>query len=186
MGIHEPTFTCYICNKQLSCGQTLKKHIEEFHNTEESNAAYKCDICKMECSNKRNLTEHIKTYTQPKEILKCRLCSSEKFFQYARNLRRHYLSVHKIIPEYFLKIRSKQVPQYICDNCGNMFGRKDTLDKHKSKLCSGYTCSLCKFSSKIKSNFEEHQKIFHMKCDYCDFQTIYKRSFIRHLKGHNK
>ena len=79
MGIHEPTFICYICNKQLSCGQTLKKHIEEFHNTEESNAAYKCDICKMECSNKRNLTEHIKTHTQPKEILKCRLCSSEKF-----------------------------------------------------------------------------------------------------------
>ena len=184
MGIHEPSFICEMCDKQFSCGQTLKKHTEEFHK-EEGEAVYKCDICNMEYSNKRNLTDHIKTHTQPKEVLKCRLCSSEKFFRYARTLRRHYLSVHKIIPEYFLKIHSKQIPQHICDICGNVFGRKDILDKHKAK-CPGFSCSLCKFSSKIKSNFEEHQKMQHMKCDYCDFQTIYKRNFIRHINGHNK
>ena len=67
MGIHEPSFICEMCDKQFSCGQTLKKHTEEFHK-EEGETVYKFDICNMEYSNKSNFTEHIKTHTHPKEI----------------------------------------------------------------------------------------------------------------------
>ena len=184
MGIHEKLFVCEICQKQFSSKQTLKKHKEEFHVIKDA-TVFMCNICDLKCSNKRNLVEHMKIHAQQKEVLRCKLCSDEINFKHTRNLRRHYLSVHKVIPEYYLTLRLNPMPELVCDICGEKFGRKDSLDKHKAlQLCSTFNCSLCKFSSNNRDELDEHLNVPHIRCEYCDFQTIYQRNLVRHLKKH--
>ena len=181
MGIHENLFVCDKCDKQFCSKQAIKKHKEEVHVLK-PNTVFKCDICNLVLSNGRNLAQH-KSIHEAKEPLKCRLCSEE--FNHSRNLRRHYLSVHKIVPEYYLKIGLNQFKEFKCEICGEQFGRKDNLVKHQTlRICLKFTCSLCNFSSKDKEEWLEHAKAQHYTCDYCDFQSIYKKNLVRHLKKH--
>ena len=114
----------------------------------------------------------------------CSFCYVDVSLKYKKK-RRHYLSVHKVIPEYYLTLRLNPMPELVCDICGEKFGRKDSLDKHKAlQLCSTFNCSLCKFSSNDKNEFDNHLEVPHLRCDYCDFQTIYKKNLVRHLKKH--
>ena len=181
MGIHENLFVCDKCDKQFYSKQAIRKHKEEVHVLK-PNTVFKCDICNLVLSNGRNLAQH-KSIHETKEPLKCRLCSEE--FNHSRNLRRHYLCVHKIVPHYYLKIGLNQFKEFKCDICGEQFGRKDNLVKHQAlRICLKFTCSLCKFSSKDKEEWLEHAKAQHFICEYCDFQSIYKQNLVRHLKKH--
>ena len=99
LGIHLDLFMCKLCQKQFACKQTLEKHNEEFHiEKEETN--YTCTVCGVKCSNARNLSAHEKTHQELSESNRCDLCPDNLCFKQGRNLRRHYLSVHKIVPSY--------------------------------------------------------------------------------------
>ena len=114
----------------------------------------------------RNLSAHKKTHEAPSETNKCTLCPGDLTFKHARNLRRHYLNVHKIVPNCYMRPNLALFIRHTCDVCGKEFDRKGRLEKHKEQ------------NSCMDSNLP------HLTCKYCDFQTIYKRSLIRHLRKH--
>ena len=187
LGIHIASFKCEICEKQFTSKKTLEKHSEEFHN-EEVKASFRCEICQLDCSNIWNLTQHVKTHNKIQDkTYVCTFCPDQKTFKYSRDLRRHNLSAHKIASEKYLKPRLKPVEHYSCDICGKVFGRKYFLDNHKaSNICSTFPCPLCKLSLKSKEELVMHMEIPHNECDRCNFQTIYKKNYIRHCKRQHK
>ena len=181
IGVHTELFMCQVCDKPFACNQTLKKHNQEFHEEKEE-ISFKCRVCDLKCSNERNLLAHEKTHLKSADINKCAMCPGEISFKQARALRRHYLSVHKIVPSHFLRPDLHQAPHHPCNICGKLFGRKDTLEQHKAlESCLGFTCSFCKFCSQDELQFKAHMKSPHLKCNYCNFQTIYKRNLRRHV-----
>ena len=181
LGIHLELFICKLCEKQFACKQTLKKHNEEFH-VEKETADYKCKVCDVRCSNARNLSAHEKTHQVGTDSNKCDLCTANMYFKHERSLRRHYLSVHKVVASYYLRPDLK-VDDNTCDICGKSFGRKDNLKRHKSSnSCSILSCSYCTFFAKNEAELRTHSNISHLKCQYCNFQTIHKRNLVRHVK----
>ena len=171
---------CDPCDKQFAC----KKHTEEFH-TERKLLEFRCKICEVKCSNYRNLLAHEKTHEEPSSFNKCVLCPGDLSFKQARNLRRHYISVHMIVPKHYFKRKIDMFFQHTCNIGGKKFDRKSRLDKHKeSHVCSAYSCLYCKFYTNYERDFTDHLSKTHLSCDYCDFKKIFKRSLIGHIKKH--
>ena len=165
LGVHQNLFKCEPCEKQFACKQTLEKHKEEFHvKKEEMN--FTCTVCDVKCSNLRNLSAHKKTHEAPSETFKCALCPRDSTFKQARSLRRHYLNVHKIVPNCYMRPNLDLFIRHTCGVCGKEFDRKGRLEKHKEqKSCLNLS-------------------LLHFNCNYCDFRTIYKRNLLRHLRKH--
>ena len=184
LGVHEKIFMCDPCDKQFACKQTLKKHTEEFH-TEKKMIEFRCTICDVKCSNRRNLLAHEKTHQPPSSINKCVLCHGDLSFKQARNLRRHYISIHMIVPEHYFKRKIDMFFQHTCNICGKKFDRKSRLDKHKENhTCSAFSCLHCKFYTNDECDFTDHLSKTHLSCDYCDFKTIFKWNLRRHVREH--
>ena len=102
----------------------------------------------------------------------------------ARNLRRHYVSYHNIVPAIYLQHPRLLLVKHKCDVCDKEFDRKDSLVRHKKmKTCSFLSCDYCKFMCSDKTSFIAHTKILHIKCDHCNFRIIFKRSLVRHIKN---
>ena len=95
-------FMCGLCDTQFASKETLKKHTEDFH-VEKEVIDFSCTVCDVKCSNKRNLAAHEKTHQAPTSNNKCVLCPKGTTFKQARNLRRHYILVHLIVPEFYFK-----------------------------------------------------------------------------------
>ena len=129
LGVHLNLFKCEPCEKQFACKQTLEKHKEEFHvKKEEMN--FPCTICDAKCSNWRNLSAHKKTHEVPSETNKCALCPRDSTFKQERSLRRHYLNVHKIVPNYYMSPNLDLFIRHTCVVCGKEFDRKGCLENH--------------------------------------------------------
>ena len=127
---------------------------------------FTCTVCDVKCSNLRNLSAHKKTHEAPSETFKCALCPRDSTFKQARSLRRHYLNVHKIVPNCYMRPNLDLFIRHTCGVCGKEFDRKGRLEKHKEqKSCLNLS-------------------LLHFNCNYCDFRTIYKRNLLRHLRKH--
>ena len=186
IGVHTQSFMCQVCEKPFACGMTLRKHTQEFHD-ETGDKHFNCKVCNVICSNARNLAAHEMMHLKPEVQHKCVMCPSVMIFKQARALRRHYLSVHKVVPSHFLRPALQGALHHPCNSCGKTFGRKDKLEQHKAtQSCLGFKCSFCKFCSQDEFEFKAHLKSPHLKCNHCDFQTIYKRSLLRHVGTKHK
>ena len=132
---------------------------------------------------KLNLIAHEKTHKPPSSTNKCVLCPKGTTFRQARNLRRHYISVHLIVPEFYFKPNTsiEMFFRQTCNICGKKFDRKKRLNTHKeNNSCSAFSCLQCTFYTNDEHELEDHLSILHLSCDYCDFKTIYKRNVKKH------
>ena len=102
MGMHLDLFICEVCHKHFACKQTLKKHQEESHE-ESKKTCFTCEACGLQCTNRRNLEAHQKVHNEISEGYECELCPAPTYFKQARNLRRHYVSYHNIVPAIYLQ-----------------------------------------------------------------------------------
>ena len=132
----------------------------------------------------QNLEAHQKVHNEISEGYECELCPEPTCFKQARNLRRHYVSYHNIVPAIYLQHPRLLLVKHKCDVCDKEFDRKDSLVRHKKmKTCSFLSCDYCKFMCSDKTSFIAHTKILHIKCDHCNFRIIFKRSLVRHIKN---
>ena len=177
---------CEVCDKRFACNNTLRKHTQEFHEEGEA-ISFDCSVCDVKCSNASNLSAHEKIHSKSEDTNKCAMCPEETIFRQAKALRRHYLSVHQILPSNFLRPDLQDALHHPCNTCGKSFGRKDKLDQHKAtKSCLGFTCPLCKFCTQDELKFKAHTQSPHHECSHCKFQTIYKQNLLQHVSRKHK
>ena len=186
IGVHTEIFMCEVCDKRFACNNTLRKHTQEFHEEGEA-ISFDCSVCDVKCSNASNLSAHEKIHSKSEDTNKCEMCPEETIFRQAKALRRHYLSVHQILPSNFLRPDLQDALHHPCNTCGKSFGRKDKLDQHKAtKSCLGFTCPLCKFCTQDELKFKAHTQSPHHECSHCKFQTIYKQNLLQHVSRKHK
>ena len=187
IGIHSEQFKCEDCHKMFACQGTLNRHFEEFHVKTEGTGVT-CEICGSKYSNLRNLKDHQMRHKESLVEYRCTLCENETVFRYQRNLRQHYLHVHKIVPSAYLLNPEELLEKHTCQICSTEFDRKNNLKRHqRQQTCTPYSCCYCKHISKDQESFLVHMSKTHVKCNLCEFQTIYQFNLNKHVKKvHNK
>ena len=183
VGIHSGEFVCDICENTFVNQVILERHKNEVHKPKSENSNV-CEICDSSFTNARNLKDHMNIHTS--NTYKCELCKQVTIFKQKRNLRRHYLSHHNIVSKLYLRLPKTQFKEHKCSICGKLFNRKERLVQHqKVNMC--FSCPDCKFTCQDEKSLLEHTNQTHVKCKFCNFQTVYKFNLNKHIKKvHNK
>lgn len=107
---------CSECDEILSCGQSLKSHMETKH----SNKKLKCKVCGSELANKSSLRRHMLGVHSDQGKIPCPVC---KKLVHKTNLDVHIKRIHE---------KSIKFP---CEYCGKILASKLNLDNHVANVC---------------------------------------------------
>lgn len=126
-----------------------------------------CNICLKFFTFKSNLTLHLRTVHDLRDLYKCDECG--KHFEYRRQLTLHR-ATHVIV---------NAAERYPCPLCDRTFSSLQQLRSHQSNMHSGeFQCNFCDMTFSTKSDFFEHRNVhtdqMH-KCEHCD-RTFWKKS----------
>ncbi|XP_071835998.1 uncharacterized protein [Apostichopus japonicus] len=124
---HDPNkvlFRCTECGKVYNTKPGYKKHIA-MHAA--ASGELVCKICERECENTEALLQHIKSHSGKSSVTKekkhqCEHC--DRKFYTRKDVRRHMV-VHTGRKD------------FLCQTCGQRFGRKDHLVRHTRKSHEG-------------------------------------------------
>ena len=89
--------------------------------------------------------------------------------------------------ETILQLLYPEVCVFACPDCGKVFAKKSLLTKHHREEHVRYPCNKCNYQAKQRSGLKIHMEGKHnvnrLRCgDYCNFQTKWRKSLIRHQK----
>jgi len=137
---------CPICNNILSSRGALVKHLV----THKDKKPFKCDECKMEFNQNRDLKTHVMQKHTMQRPHVCGIC--QKGF-----VHKFYLMEHMT---YHTGER-----QFQCFHCGKRFQAQSALTKHikRHTAVKGFSCHLCPKSFAVKTDLNAHVKFVHEK-----------------------
>ena len=143
-----------------------------------SQAKFRCPLCKLEFVESKKLFLHIKQRHGDRPF-KCSQC--DRAYAYKRTLDQHINNYHK------------NPGSFICGICGMKFNRKDYLDKHvyRHSDSKDFPCSYCDKSFKTKSLLSSHIHGYHQNdkqyvCDDCGFRSSWNSVYLEHIKLHSR
>ncbi|CAG9825096.1 unnamed protein product [Phaedon cochleariae] len=182
-GNHEK-FECNTCDYQCQKRKRMKAHML-VHKGPSETTMYPCSVCSFRTKYKHYLGQHMKTIHGPDaDAPKKYPCTKCSF----RNNSRHRLRVHQLT---HLDIADK----FKCEHCDFESKIKYFVDRH---LCSNkpverplYRCSLCSYTSKLKTGVYNHMTV-HKKpsetnmyeCELCPYKSKWPHCLRNHLKTH--
>lgn len=119
------------------------------------------------------LEEHMK-------IFECNICqfTTNIKYQYSDHMRVHY-----------------QIRDIPCPHCNKKFITRKSMRSHivKCHKPKDYHCSVCSYSSAVKSKVHEHMRVIHThkhykpyQCPYCSFQCATGGNCRKHVKQRHK
>ncbi|XP_017786295.1 PREDICTED: zinc finger protein 62 homolog [Nicrophorus vespilloides] len=183
---------CEVCGKQLSSKEKLKFHMR-IHT---GYKPFKCSYCEKAFVKKPLLIEHERIHTGVKPY-RCTYC--EKCFS-----QRTSLVIH-------MRNHTGEKP-YKCLICAKGFVSRAIMNLHLKSYCSEYVCrnaidkeeqiiivsnaelryacsdcdqnfeGIVDFSLHVQNHLADSSKSF--ACPFCEFTTIFKRSFRNHVRLH--
>ena len=173
--------SCPFCFKIFASKFSCSRHVR-FHHSDErasqeklsTNSVFdkKCPVCEKHFKYDWSLHMHVKAFHSEEEItkakdfetltagssgLQCSICN--KLFTQRSDLKRH------------LRTHNSDAEKFKCDQCGELFNRKDNLVKHEQRLhnivninvdllkksCSeSNKCKMCGVSFEKQKAFEHH------------------------------
>jgi len=174
---------CSQCYRKFFCKEQLQNHVKKYHEEEEmfSCAEFGCHYQ----SRKQKLVQlHVKrahTLTDKTATFICPVCDLK--YQSKSALKNHMNTTHD---------DDGKEMKFSCDvgNCQAKFMYKSDFERHKVKhdIDKFFSCEMCNFSTKRKSDLMRHIKLKHdenggfptLSCPHCTYQT--KNS--SHMKRH--
>ncbi|XP_071958799.1 uncharacterized protein [Antedon mediterranea] len=174
---------CPECHCQFSTQKSFINHLKMFHSIE----ALPCTICPKVLTSEEEISIHTEEHQQmvvtdaeiKKQMVSCCCDQCNRVFLEPARLAKHKRMVHE-----------KQ-QEFMCDTCGKMFNRKDSLKAHIRSHTQETVaeCKDCnkKFRSRIA--YDMHVKIHlnqrDFKCTFCEKAFIQKGNLNKHLLTHN-
>ena len=189
--------------------------ISSFHCTVE---IYTCEKCNYRTQLKWNLANHVKIHSAEKPFA-CEVRGCDFRTRLVWNLTmhtrrrhdpiqaRHQLPckfpacVYKTTEEYILKRHEEthnpnRNPKFVCSLCPNGYHGRQSLKNHIAAKHTGeqcYSCTLCKFSSRLPAAFKRHMETAHAsdpirqkyKCSLCSYSSSFKQAVIKHANTHS-
>ncbi|KAK3085702.1 hypothetical protein FSP39_007519 [Pinctada imbricata] len=187
-------WTCEICQKQLLRKVDLDEHKFKSHNIPFNADEYELHKCPHEnctyTSLKANyIRQHLRYIhgNDGRNMVRatCETCGKNftEYFKLNRHLKTHLNKEDRIV--------------CTCSICGRGFITTTHLKNHMKyvhmKKKGDFLCHLCPYTAKDKSGLANHQLKSHeykhpdyeiLKCRRCDFQTVSKKDFTRHMLVH--
>ena len=200
----EKDHKCSFCDKSYFHAHSLKKHIRNVHENENSseskiqiknelahNAAgeiridtvhegekfHKCSVCGKSFAQSKNLKRHISIVHEIGEKNhKCSFCDNSYFHE--RSLKKHIRNVHESKKNSETKI---QIKEELADNTGEKLHEDEKVHK----------CSVCGKSFSQSKNLQRHIWIVHEKrkrhkCDICGKSFTQAYHMRSHISGFHK
>ncbi|XP_055609183.1 zinc finger and BTB domain-containing protein 41-like [Uranotaenia lowii] len=138
-----------------------------------------CKICGHTYKNQQLLDVHMNIHTR-KMKFSCRFC--DKTFY----LRRSCVAHERCHEDKINNVK------YVCDECGQPYGREDALQAHiavSHRGISRYGCKMCKYRTNIRPRLLEHVRSQHTEmrpyqCTVCQSTFAVLPSYYRHLRKH--
>ncbi|XP_033208446.1 zinc finger protein 28-like [Belonocnema kinseyi] len=183
---------------KIATGQEVNKEytLKIQESTKETKRKYKCDECEKTYLIRRTLHQHQRfahgQISSP-HLYEC------DFGDYVSNSK----------SALFRHISCKHLKQttFVCGECGNTYGRKDTLNYHKKYSCkqkprgirdqiikinpkvldAKYVCEECGNSYTRKSTLQRHKKLAcnnqepGFVCHICDYKSMFNANLLRHI-----
>ncbi|XP_033126117.1 zinc finger protein 729-like isoform X2 [Anneissia japonica] len=175
---------CPECHCQFSTQKSFINHLKLFHSIE----ALPCTICPKVLTSEEEIIIHTEEHQEmivtdkeiKKQMVSCACDQCNRVFLEPARLAKHKRMAHE-----------KQ-QEFMCDTCGKMFNRKDSLKAH-IRTHTQETVANCKeCNKKFKSRiaYDMHLKIHRnqrdFKCTLCDKTFIQKGNLNKHLLTHNQ
>ena len=194
---------CKECGHKAAQKSALEEHIESVHIRDKK---YPCELCPYKATCKKNLRKHMLARHEKIGSYECKEHKCDYVASLKSKLKLHMFSIHKTGDRIFkceqcpyvtiyksslnshVKGVHDKIKNHVCEDCGNAFAQKGTLDKHRQLVhkigAKELKCEKCNFTSFSKEGIIRHIKVMHEEkkliCEDCGFGAVYKADLERH------
>ena len=137
--------TCNICSKEFVHANHLRRHMS-IHS---GSKPFVCEICSHAFNQKSDLKRHLLRHTVEGKLLACIKCSL--IFDSVKQLKEHAVTHNKT--------ESSGRPEYNCELCSKVFGRKSHYKRHLTihQGLKPHKCLQCDKSFNQKTDLKRHE-----------------------------
>jgi hypothetical protein len=194
-------FDCKLCEKSYQTKKGLLRHNQNVHKDRKLS----CKICLTIFTNYGTMYHHIQ---RDHQNITCPQC--KKIFTSTSGLRKHVQSIHQRIRHECEECQKSfsergslnkhieshhsniQLPQYTCDNCSKVFIGRESILQHMKVVHQDKRneCKICKIKFKTLRDLWQHSfnhpGFMPYNCSICNYRTVDKWNFRRHLTDLHK
>lgn len=167
-------YYCIDCKCTTRNPRLYLKHRRDFHK--ESISIYECDLCVYASKHSQKLTRHLRTVHR--DIVE----------NMATNMGLGINSSTEIILDGSQTAKNSRLST--CKICGLIAVNKTILLDHvrnEHPDIKIHQCDHCDYSHYIRDRYNRHHRyhsMSHIRCQECEFQTIYRWNLERHMRHH--
>ncbi|XP_058444478.1 transcription factor grauzone-like [Malaya genurostris] len=173
------TFRCEKCRKNFTNEEGIKRHMKEFHATEEERK-FKCDRCPKSFVVEHKYNKHMNDhYDWENKNCKCEHCG--KYYK-----SRHILTNH-------IKLKHTEPTDFICDICAKGFHLRSQFLLHKIEHRNPtelkMQCEICQRWLKNRPNWRRHMQQHEqteVTCDICGHVSPHQRALMGHKRRQHR
>lgn len=172
-------YYCVDCKSTTRNPRLYLQHRRDFHN--EAISIHECELCVYASKHSQKLARHLRTvHRDVVQIMSVETGANSNLGHSSEIIPNGLQSMHT----------TKNVRLSTCKICGLFTVSKTVLMdhvRHEHPDVRIYECDQCDYSHYIRDRYNRHHRYHsmnHIRCQMCEFQTIYRWNLERHMRHH--